>query len=66
MKGRDFYDVQWFLARSVSLKKNYLEEKMKVSKALSEPLTEELLKELFEKRLNSIDWDKQKLMYLSF
>ena len=58
IKGRDFYDVQWYMARSTPLKKSYLEEKMKVSGALSEPLTEKLLIDFFEKRVESIDWQQ--------
>lgn len=60
IKGRDFYDVQWYLARGISVKKSYLEEKMKASAALSQPLTEQLLIELFEKRVDAIDWDNAK------
>jgi predicted nucleotidyltransferase component of viral defense system len=56
IKGRDFYDVQWYLARSIKLKKNYLEEKMKASGALKEALTKQVLINQFEKRVDSIDW----------
>ncbi len=60
-KGRDFYDLQWYLARNISLKKSYLEEKMKASGVLNEPLTKELLIDFFEKRVETIDWEQAKL-----
>ncbi len=60
IKGRDFYDVQWYLARGIPLKRKYLEEKMRASGALSEPLTQKLLIRLFEKRVDTIDWEQAK------
>jgi predicted nucleotidyltransferase component of viral defense system len=65
-KGRDFYDVQWYLARGSAIKKSYLEEKMQASKALVEPLTRELLISLFEKRAEAVDWDQAKADVLGF
>jgi len=66
VKGRDFYDVQWYMARNTPIKKSYLEEKMKASGALNEPLTENLLIELFEKRVDTIDWQQAQRDVLSF
>ena len=66
IKGRDFYDVQWYMARNVAVNKNYLDEKMKASGAISEPLTEKLLIELFEKRVESINWDQAKTDVIGF
>jgi len=60
IKGRDFFDVQWYLSRNIPLKKIYLEDKMKESGALNTPLTKELLIDLFKKRVDSIDWDQAK------
>lgn len=60
IKGRDFYDVQWYMARNASLKAKYLEEKMQASGVLSGPLTKNELVQLFEKRVESIDWDQAK------
>lgn len=60
IKGRDFYDVQWYMARHIPIQKTYLEEKMKASGALNEPLTKKLLVHLFEKRVDSINWDQAK------
>jgi predicted nucleotidyltransferase component of viral defense system len=66
IKGRDFYDVQWYLARGISVKKTYLEEKMKASGLLQKPLTEKILIDLFEKRVETIDWDQAKADVLGF
>ena len=66
IKGRDFYDVQWYMARGIAVKGNYLEEKMKASGALHEPLTEKLLIELFEKRAESVNWDQAKADVIGF
>lgn len=66
VKGRDFYDVQWYLARNIPLKKKYLEEKMKTSKALKEPLTKELLISLFKKRADSVNWEQAQQDVLGF
>lgn len=60
VKGRDFYDVVWYLARQVHLNRNYLEEKMRASKAIDKPLTEKLLIEIFQERVKSIDWSNAK------
>ena len=66
VKGRDFYDVQWYLAREIPVKRSYLEEKLKSSKILDETLTEKLLIELFEKRVETIDWNQARSDVLSF
>lgn len=60
VKGRDFYDVQWYLARGAALNKNYLEEKLRASGVLNQSLNKNVLIEMFEKRLNSINWDQAK------
>lgn len=66
IKGRDFYDVQWYLARNVPVKKSYLEEKMIASGALTGKLTKKLLVDAFEKRVEKIDWEKAKQDVLGF
>lgn len=66
IKGRDFYDVQWYMARQTPLKKKYLEDKMIASGALKEPLTKDLLVSLFENRVDTIDWDQAKQDVLGF
>jgi predicted nucleotidyltransferase component of viral defense system len=66
VKGRDFYDVQWYLARRIPIQKSYLEEKMKASGALAHPLTEQVLIHLFEKRIEAINWSQAKSDVLGF
>lgn len=60
VKGRDFYDIQWYLARNTPLKTKYLEEKMQASGVLEGPLTKKELVHLFEKRAEAIDWNQAK------
>ena len=66
IKGRDLYDLQWYVARNIPVNKTYLEEKMKASGALKESLTRDLLTHQFEKRVEGIDWDKAKQDVLGF
>lgn len=66
IKGRDFYDVQWYLARGIAINKDYLEEKMKNSGAIEQTLSKKLLIELFEKRVSAIDWNQAKSDVLRF
>lgn len=66
VKGRDFYDLQWYIARNIPLKKAYLEEKMQDSGVLQEPLTRDLLLDFFSKRVEAIDWEKAKQDVLVF
>lgn len=60
VKGRDFYDVQWYLARSIPIQKSYLEEKLENSGALNEPLTEASLIKMFQARSDSVNWAQAK------
>lgn len=60
VKGRDFYDVQWYLARNIILKKSYLEEKIKSSEHHSQLLDRDKLIELFEKKISTVDWSQAK------
>jgi len=60
IKGRDFYDVQWYLARKIPLDKKYLEEKMRQSKAINKPLTKMILIDHFIQRVEAIDWENAK------
>jgi hypothetical protein len=66
IKGRDFFDIQWFMARNLPLKRSYLEEKMRASNVLNEPLTKEHLISLFEKRMDLIDWDQARKDVIGF
>ncbi len=66
VKGRDFYDVQWYLARNIPIKREYLEEKMQASGVLKGSLSKEHLIDLFEKRVDSIDWEQAKQDVIGF
>lgn len=57
VKGRDWYDLVWFLRRGVPLNSYYLEECMRASGNLTknETLTEESLKTLLKARVEAID-----------
>ncbi|MEI8346434.1 MAG: nucleotidyl transferase AbiEii/AbiGii toxin family protein [Pseudomonadota bacterium] len=66
IKGRDFYDIQWYISRKIPLQQKYLEEKLQQSKAITGPLSKKLLIELFHKRVESIDWKMAKKDILPF
>jgi len=66
IKGRDFYDLQWYIARNIPILKIYLEEKMQESMALTGRLTKESLIEIFNKRIVNIDWEQAKQDVLPF
>lgn len=62
IKGRDFYDLLWYLGQGIPLKLSYLEAKMKDGDLLkpSESLTEVALLDLLRDRIESIDWENAK------
>jgi predicted nucleotidyltransferase component of viral defense system len=60
VKGRDFYDVHWFLSREIPIRSDYLEEKLRDSGALDGKLTKKLLVNLFRKRVEDVDWKQAK------
>ncbi len=66
VKGRDFYDLAWFLSRDIPLKKEYLEEKLLESTGTDTPLTREILISLFKERISQIDWQLAKQDILPF
>jgi hypothetical protein len=69
IKGRDFYDVQWFIARGIPLKKTYFEEKIRNSglrDALLKPITRESVIEMFKSRILSVDWEQAKADAVKF
>jgi predicted nucleotidyltransferase component of viral defense system len=57
VKGRDWYDLVWFLRRKTPLNPRYLEECMRAGGELAsdETLTEEKVKKLLNTRLEEID-----------
>ncbi len=62
VKGRDWYDLVWFLRRDILLNSHYLEECMRTHGDLSkdEKLTENMVKKLLISRLEEIDLDVAK------
>lgn len=62
VKGRDWYDLVWFLRRGIPLNLHYLEECMHANGELSkgESLTDERLKKLLNMRLEEIDLNAAK------
>ncbi len=58
IKGRDFYDLLWYIGQDISLNISYLESKMREGKVWSEnrPMTRQDLMNLLEDRINTIDF----------
>lgn len=57
VKGRDWYDLIWFIARGIKLNLDYLEQRMRQSGfwTLDRKLSLEDLMAQFEKKINSLD-----------
>ncbi|MGD0665074.1 MAG: nucleotidyl transferase AbiEii/AbiGii toxin family protein, partial [Rhabdochlamydiaceae bacterium] len=68
VKGRDWYDVVWFLRRGIPLNVSYLEMCMRQGKELQmdEHLTKEKIIELLNKRVESVDLVSAKEDVVSF
>ncbi len=66
VKGRDFYDIVWLISRNVPLNRRYLEDKLKDSMGKEFKLSKESLIELFQKRVESINWDQARQDVASF
>lgn len=62
VKGRDWYDVVWFIRRDTPLNLTYLEKYMKNNKEIepSQELTPSLLAEIFAKRLKTLNIEDAK------
>ncbi len=56
IKGRDFYDLLWYLGQRIPLHLKYLQTKMEDGGKENIPNTREDLIELLEKRIRSIDF----------
>lgn len=59
VKGRDFYDLLWFLGQNVPLSLSYLESKMRDGGVLkkNKSLTRETFLEILEERIRTIDFE---------
>lgn len=68
IKGRDFYDILWYIGQNIPLKLSYLEQKMKNEKALAsgEKLRPKDVIELLEKKIKNIDWENAKQDVMHF
>ncbi|MGK5086704.1 nucleotidyl transferase AbiEii/AbiGii toxin family protein [Bdellovibrionota bacterium FG-2] len=62
VKGRDFYDLLWFLGQNIPLNLRYLGQKMQEGGKLAKDasLTRETVVSLLEEKIASLDWDKAK------
>ncbi len=68
IKGRDWYDFLWYVGRKTPLNLKHLEQRILQSSHLKkrEHLTKNILKELFEKIIEQIDFRKAKEDVLPF
>jgi hypothetical protein len=68
VKGRDFYDLLWYLGQNTPLRLSYLEIKMREGKELSmtEKLTDTKVRELLRERIMSIDWENARKDVVTF
>jgi len=62
VKGRDYYDLLWYLGQNIPLHLAYLEQKMKDGSKLgnTETLTREHVIQLLKEKISKIDWKKAK------
>lgn len=68
IKGRDFYDLLWYIGQGISVNLEYLENKMRDGNTLSRPvrLTRDDLMKLLEDRIRSIDFKNAALDVVTF
>lgn len=68
VKGRDWYDLVWFISRGISLNLNYLEQRLRQSGywTLKRELNHEDLLKLFEQKIASLDVDSAKADVANF
>jgi hypothetical protein len=62
IKGRDYYDLLWYLGQKIPLRLNYLEQKMKEGGKLSteQTLTRDEVIDLFKKKIASVNLELAK------
>ncbi len=58
VKGRDWYDLVWYVSQNISLSLKHLESRMQQTNHLNvnDSLTEHKLKQMLKERIQSIDW----------
>jgi len=63
VKGRDWYDLVWFIGRSVPLNLDHLEMRMRQSghRTTTEPLTENALQELIRDKIAKLNIEQAKM-----
>lgn len=68
VKGRDYYDLLWYLGQNIPLQLFYLEQKMKEGGKIGvdEILTREKVLKLLESNISTIDWQKAKSDIINF
>lgn len=68
IKGRDWYDFLWYVGRKTSLHLAHLEARMKQSQHLSvnTHLSKDILQDIFEKKISTMDFSEIKADVLPF
>ena len=68
VKGRDFYDYLFYIAKGTKLNLTYLENKLKHSNTIEKDahLTIEMVKDLLAKRFESVDYESAKADVIPF
>ncbi|NGX56162.1 MAG: hypothetical protein K1060chlam5_00398 [Candidatus Anoxychlamydiales bacterium] len=68
VKGRDWYDLIWFVSRNVSLNVTYLEKRMIQSGFLNnkQKITKKILVEMFDKKIDKLDIESAKNDIINF
>jgi predicted nucleotidyltransferase component of viral defense system len=68
VKGRDFYDYQWYLSKGVAINLTHLTSRMRQSGYLSptETFDADVLRNRLQERFESVDFDQAKKDVISF
>lgn len=65
-KGRDWYDLIWFVAKKIPLHLSHLESRLKQIGFIDDSLTQEVFSKLYMERLEKLDIDQAKADAVSF
>lgn len=68
IKGRDLYDLVWYLSHKIPLNRIHLEQRLKQTQHLKkqEELTSELLFSMFDNKFRSINYEQAKKDVMPF